>query len=196
MKKIVLLCIIMSSIIYAQRTGRPGHEIYIWSEDKNSQHDTMYVWLIAQTMVWDTVTSSGRFPITTDYDTAYAADDMDSTIIKIPIGDTSNHFGVHHVISGFSYQFGYGLYKVCMGFEPGTSSVYFFLDWRDCEYSGKYTGKNDCWIKYLVEDTYITTYFDGNGQDFTDWVETIADGDHPTIKIWENMPKTQGHQDV
>ncbi|MFC2083538.1 T9SS type A sorting domain-containing protein [Bacteroidota bacterium] len=187
----------MSSIIYAQRNppASPQHEIFIWSEDLNSSYDTMYVWFTAQSMVWGNKSSSGRFPITTDFDFTYAAYDGDDTKIKIPLGDTSGWYGVHHVISNYGNRIGYGLYRVDMGFEPGSSSVYFYLDWRDCEYSDEYV-ENDSWLKYKVENTYITTYFDGDGSDFNDWTDTIYDGDHPVIKIWESKPKTQGHQDV
>ena len=109
----------------------------------------------------------------------------------VPVPDTSMNHGLRHTLSGVlfdSLTYGYGRYKLSIGYDYGDPLLYFFIDYTDCEFAEEYVTA-DVWIKFKT-DTSLTISWDS--RDFTD--TTIVEQDeHPIFEIWDYKAKHTGH---
>jgi len=172
-----LIFVIITGFLYSQEKLYNGHEIFLWSTS-HEYEDSLTYKMQAVSPIYDR-----NFLITGNYQ------NLQETIPIPHIND--NMYGFENMFESIpNLTFGYGLYKVSIGYDENSSIFEFYLDWRDCDYPYYYNGKNDIWI--LFDDYWQRCKICWNHEYNHDFDETISWKDiesNHVYRIWEEKQK-------
>lgn len=191
MKLTFKIIILFSSILFSQNKG--GYfEIYTHTVG-NSNSGLIQFWMNNVGTVWDQDHSKTQTyqNITNSFNLARACYIYDENTTNVPVPYSGYNYGIYSALTSTTTpdrNYGYGLYKFCIGYEYNNPVLYFYLDWRDCDYSDYYTF-NDTWVQFNT--TNNTAKIDWNNSNFTDKVTNVQNG--AIYSIWIEKEKEIGH---
>ncbi len=171
----IVFLLLFISIVHSQiPLLMQNDELFLGTETADSKKEIIYSFSAVST-VWKTDDNYSSFWITTN--------EFQSGSHKT-IGNTGaqSWYGWDFCTSaeGFTDTLGYGLYVIYCN----DSNAFFYIDYRDCNYTRNYTGGRDIFVKYDDSENqfYISSYTDGP------WTN-IPNG---TVKqIWEIKGRSQ-----
>jgi len=128
-------------ILYSQEKLDFSHEIYLRT---TNEYDVNL-----DSLIFEMHSVSTVYTIDLYSNIFFQTDSFQHCIQRVPIPFQYDSYGFEHVISPLEKNnFAYGLYKVSVS-DLGNNNLFnFYLDYRDCDYSFKYNGKNDIWIDF------------------------------------------------
>ena len=191
MKIMGILFVAMTTVLFGQQVY-PNFEFFTHTEGSHPPDTSVKFWMETSDAVWD---QDHSIPQTTQElisSVNYAhATDKSETAESVPIPHNDNQYGFWHVLTQYTHAYGYGKYKVSIGYEFDDAEFYFYMDWRDCDYTDYYE-YNDTWILYNASNN--TVKIDWDDDDFTNNVTNITQGH--TYKIWEYKSKSENENEA
>jgi len=188
MKNFIILYFILASSVFCQDRG--GYfEIYTHTTGQSGSGPIQF-WMESEGAVWDWdhSTSQTNQRLIDSYNLARACFINNENSTDVPVPNNGYNYGIYSALTYTTTpdrNYGYGLYKFCIGYQYGNPVIYFYLDWRDCDYSDYYN-YNDTWV--LFDATNNTAKIDWNDDDFTDEVTNVQNG--AVYKIWREKSKS------
>jgi hypothetical protein len=194
----ILLSITLTFILFS--TSYPqmdAADFEIFTQTSGSTGDTVRFWMLSVAPVWYEDGTSGSLDdqrLTSSFDSAHATYWNDESRTGVPVPDSSNNYGLWHVLSGAfvahpNHKYGYGKYKFLIGDEFNNPDMYFYIDYTDCDYTDHYNGQADIWMRYNTDSNFCEI----------SWASTIfldptriEQNEHPTLGIWDYKEKEQG----
>jgi len=135
---------------------------------------------------WDHSTSQTHQNLIDSYNLAHACYIYNENTTDVPVPNNGYNYGLYSALTSTTTpNRNYGLYRFCIGYQYGNPIIYFYLDWRDSDYSDYYN-YNDTWV--LFDATNNSAKIDWNDDDFIDEVTNVQNG--AVYKIWEKKAKS------